>query len=130
MEKVARIDGPSQTASQLDADAIKPRLHRSRIFPRDPDFAAKAVRPDEYVISADETSQLSVLHRRRLGCWAGTHPPGGVVEFEDRRGGTLTYLAALDGHHANSGRSGFVVRTGHGLQNAPATSAIRSVLVY
>jgi len=53
----------------LDTDAIKPWLHRSWIFPRDPDFAAKAervldlydrhwqgrrLRPDEYVISADE----------------------------------------------------------------------------
>ncbi|HZA30724.1 MAG TPA: hypothetical protein VE462_04325, partial [Propionibacteriaceae bacterium] len=53
----------------LDADAIKPWRHRSWIFPRDPDFAAKAervldlyervwdgrrLRPDEYVISADE----------------------------------------------------------------------------
>jgi len=28
----------------LDADAIKPWLHRSWIFPRDPDFAAKAER--------------------------------------------------------------------------------------
>jgi len=53
----------------LDADAIKPWQHRSWIFPRDPDFAVKAervldlyqrrwqgrrLRPDEYVISADE----------------------------------------------------------------------------
>ena len=53
----------------LAADAIKPWQHRSWIFPRDPDFAAKASRvldlyertwqgqplwPDEYVISADE----------------------------------------------------------------------------
>lgn len=57
----------------LDADAIKPWQHRSWIFPRDPDFAAKAgrvldlydrrwhgrrLRDDEYVISADEKSQL------------------------------------------------------------------------
>lgn len=98
----------------LDADAIKPWLHRSWIFPRDPDFAAKADRvldlydrrwqgrwlcPDEYVISADEKSQLQALHRRHPDL-----PPGPErtrrVEFEYRRGGTLAYLAALDVHHA------------------------------
>jgi hypothetical protein len=62
---VVRVHG----AALLDADAIKPWRHRSWIFPRDPDFAAKAervlnlyervwngrrLRPDEYVISADE----------------------------------------------------------------------------
>ena len=98
----------------LDADAIKPWQHRSWIFPRDPDFAAKAVRvldlydrcwqgrrlrPDEYVISADEKSQLQALRRRHDDL-----PPGPQrtrrVEFEYTRGGTLAYLAALDVHHA------------------------------
>lgn len=98
----------------LAADAIKPWLHRSWIFPRDPDFAAKAervldlydrrwqgrrLRPDEYVISADEKSQLQALRRRHADL-----PPGPErarrVEFEYRRGGTLAYLAALDVHHA------------------------------
>jgi transposase len=98
----------------LDADAIKPWQHRSWIFPRDPDFAAKAervldlydrrwqgrrLRPDEYVISADEKSQLQALRRRHDDL-----PPGPErtrrVEFEYRRGGTLAYLAALDVHHA------------------------------
>ncbi len=52
---------------------------------------------DEYVISADEKSQLQALRRR--------HPylppaPGRVrrQEFEYRRGGTLAYLAAYDVH--------------------------------
>ena len=98
----------------LAADAIKPWLHRSWIFPRDPDFAAKAervldlydrhwqgrrLRPDEYVISADEKSQLQALRRRHDDL-----PPGPErsrrVEFEYIRGGTLAYLAALDVHHA------------------------------
>jgi DNA-binding CsgD family transcriptional regulator len=98
----------------LAADAIKPWLHRSWIFPRDPDFAAKAtrvldlydrvwdgarLRPDEYVISADEKSQLQALSRRHDDL-----PPGPQrtrrVEFEYTRGGTLAYLAALDVHHA------------------------------
>ena len=35
---------PSTVRRWLDADAIKPWQHRSWIFPRDPDFAAKAAR--------------------------------------------------------------------------------------
>ena len=98
----------------LATDAIKPWLHRSWIFPRDPDFAAKAervldlferrwegrrLRPDEYVISADEKSQLQALRRRHDDLPPG---PGRTrrVEFEYTRGGTLAYLAALDVHHA------------------------------
>lgn len=98
----------------LAVDAIKPWRYRSWIFPRDPDFAAKAARvldlyarvfdgvalgDDEYVISADEKSQLQALHRRHPGLAAG---PGRVprVEFEYRRGGTLAYLAAYDVHRA------------------------------
>jgi len=98
----------------LAADAIKPWQHRSWIFPRDPDFAAKAarvldlydrrwqgrrLRPDEYVISADEKSQLQALHRRHDDLAAGPERTR-RVEFEYRRGGTLAYLAALDVHHA------------------------------
>jgi len=98
----------------LDADAIKPWQHRSWIFPRDPDFAVKAarvldlydrrwqgrrLRPDEFVISADEKSQLQALHRRHEDLPPG---PGRTrrVEFEYKRGGTLAYLTALDVHHA------------------------------
>lgn len=98
----------------LHADAIKPWQHRSWIFPRDPNFAIKAgrvldlynriweeipLRKDEYVISADEKSQLQALHRRHRGL---PPAPGRVrrVEFEYRRGDTLAYLAAYDVHHA------------------------------
>jgi len=99
----------------LAADAIKPRQHRSWIFPRDADFAAKAGRvldlyartfdaeslsADEYVISADE--KPGVQARERI------HPsrpprPGRQpmrVESEYRRHGTLAYLAAYDVHQA------------------------------
>jgi len=98
----------------LDADAIRPWQHRSWIFPRDPDFAVKAERvldlygrvwdgktlgDDDYVISADEKSQLQALRRRHPGL---PPAPGRVrwVEFEYRRGGTLAYFAAYDVHHA------------------------------
>lgn len=106
---------PSTVARWLAADAIKPWQHRSWIFPRAPDFAAKAGRvldlydrrwegvelgEDEYVISADEKSQLQALRRRHRGLPPG---PGRTrrVEFEYRRGGTLAYFAAYDVHRAN-----------------------------
>ncbi|MCA1701145.1 MAG: transposase [Actinobacteria bacterium] len=98
----------------LHDDAIKPWQTRSWIFPRDPNFAQKAgvaldlyarifdakrLRPDEYVICADEKTQLQALGRRH-----DTVPPGpgrpGLVEFDYLRGGTLAYLAAWDVHHA------------------------------
>lgn len=98
----------------LHEDAIRPWQVRSWIFRRDPDFLAKAsrvldlyarrfegrrLRPDEYVISADEKSQLQALGRRHP-----TTPPGPGRpirrEFDYDRGGTLAYLAAWDVHHA------------------------------
>ena len=99
----------------LHEDAIKPWQTRSWIFPRDPLFAEKAgrvldlydrvfegkrLRPDEYVICADEKSQLQALGRRHATVPAGPGRPG-LVEFEYRRGGTLAYMAAWDVHHAN-----------------------------
>ena len=72
---------------------IQPWRFRSWIFPRDPDFAAKAARvldlyeriwdgrplqDDEFVISADEKSQLQALRRRHVDL-----PPA------PRRGGRL-----------------------------------------
>ena len=63
-------------------------------------FEGKRLRPNEYVISADEKSQLQALGRRHE-----TSPPGpgrpSRYEFEYERGGTLAYLAAWDLHHAN-----------------------------
>lgn len=96
----------------LDTDAIKPWQHRSWIFPRDPDFVPKAgnvldlyarmwngepLGQDDYVISADEKSQLQALHRTHTAL-----PPGpgraARIEFEYVRGGTLAYFAAYDVH--------------------------------
>jgi hypothetical protein len=92
--------------------AIKPWQHRSWIFPRDPEVKAArvldlyarcwdgiALDADEYVISADEKSQLQALSRRYP-----EQPPGARrtrrVEFEYRRHGTLAYLGAYDVHRA------------------------------
>lgn len=98
----------------LHEDAIKPWQHRSWIFPRDPDFAAKAARvldlyartwggrqlgDEEYMISADEKSRLQALSRRHPGLGPG---PGRTrrVEFEYTRGSTLAYFGAYDVHRA------------------------------
>jgi transposase len=98
----------------LDEDAIKPWQHRSWVFPRDPDFAAKAARvldlyarvfqgealgSGEYVISADEKTSIQA----RCRCHP-TLPPGRTrvmrIEHEYERGGALAYLAAWDVHRA------------------------------
>jgi hypothetical protein len=98
----------------LAADAIRPWTHRSWIFPRDPDFPTKAgrvldlyartwqrkrLRPDDYVISADEKTSIQA----RCRCHP-TLPPARAramrVEHEYDRGGALAYLAAWDVHHA------------------------------
>jgi transposase len=98
----------------LDADPIKPWQHRSWIFPRDPDFAAKAavvldlydrsfqgqkLKPDEHVVSADEKTSIQA----RCRCHPSL-PPGVAramrIEHEYQRGGALAYLAAWDVHQA------------------------------
>jgi len=98
----------------LSEDAIKPWRRRSWIFPRDPDFEAKAGRvldlyarewegraltDDDYVVSSDEKTSIQARARR--------HPslapaPGRDmrVEFEYERGGALQYLVAWDVHRA------------------------------
>jgi transposase len=112
---IAETISPATVGRWLAADAIKPWQHRSWIFPRDPDFKTKAarvldlyarrwhgraLREDEYVISADEKSQLQALRRRH----ASLPPAAGRtrrVEFEYTRGGTLAYFAAYDVHRAH-----------------------------
>jgi hypothetical protein len=94
--------------------SLKPWQQRSWIFPRDPDFQSKAGRvldlyqrrlegrllhPGDFVICADEKSQLQALARRHQTV-AGAPGRPALVEFEYKRGGTLAYLAAWDVHHA------------------------------
>ena len=94
----------------LHDDALRPWQQRSWVFPRDPDFEAKAARvldlyegrfegkllhPGEFVISADEKTQLQALGRRHSTLAPAPGRPM-RVEHEYRRGGTLAYLAALD----------------------------------
>ena len=98
----------------LRSDPIKPWLYRSWIFPRDPNFAAKAavvldlyarifearrLTKREFVISSDEKTSIQA----RCRCHP-TLPPGKArllrVEHEYHRGGALAYLAAYDVHRA------------------------------
>jgi len=121
----------------LHADAIRPWQHRSWIFPRDPDFAVKAARvldlyarvwegaglgADEYVLSADEKSQLQALSRRHPQL-----PPGAGrtrrVEFEYTRGGTLAYFGAYDVHRAR-----LVGRTAPTTGIAPFSTLVEQVM--
>jgi len=94
----------------LSVDAIKPWQYRSWIFPRDPDFTQKASRvldlyqglwngkrlkPNDYVISADEKTSIQARNRSGLH----TAPSSGQcqrIEFEYQRAGALAYIAAWD----------------------------------
>lgn len=98
----------------LREDALRPWSRRSWIFPRDPDFAEKAgrvldlyhrrfgrraLRDDEFVISADEKTQIPI----RTRCHPLTPPAPGRpirVEHEYRRHGVCAYIAAWDVHRA------------------------------
>jgi transposase len=99
----------------LHDDAIRPWFHQSWIFPRDPNFAARAgvaldlyarvfdgkpLDDDEFVICADEKTSIQC----RCRCHP-TLPPGRArmmrVEHEYDRGGALAYLAAYDVHRAH-----------------------------
>jgi len=94
----------------LHEDALKPWQYEHWIFPRDPDFAAKAGpildlyagewegRPlgeGDCVISSDEKTSLQARRRRHA---EGPPGPGRVrrVETEYERKGALQYLAAWD----------------------------------
>lgn len=98
----------------LSAGTIKPWQHRSWIFPRHPDFGPKAarvldlyarrfhdtpLRPDEYVITADEKSSIQARIRKHA-----TTPPApsqpACVKAEYFRGASLAYLVSWNVHHA------------------------------
>jgi hypothetical protein len=100
----------------LSEDAIKPWQHRSWIFPRDPDFTAKAGRildlygrrwdgellhPGDYVVCCDEKPSIQARHRKHatLPAAAGVKR-GQRVEHEYERKGALCYLAAWDARRA------------------------------
>jgi GNAT superfamily N-acetyltransferase len=98
----------------LREDAIRPWAHRSWIFPRDPDFGAKAglvldlyhrrwhgqsLGPHDFVLSADEKTQIQLTTPRDpIAAPAPGHPMR--VSSDYRRHGTGAYLAAWDVHRA------------------------------
>lgn len=98
----------------LHQEAIRPWFHRCWIFPRDPDFAAKAgrvldlyarrwqgrpLREDEFVISADE--KTSIQARERIHPTIASAPGQTMkVEHEYERRGAVAYIAAWDVHRA------------------------------
>lgn len=116
----AHADAPAMSRSTiwriLDRDALKPWRYRSWLFPRDPQFAAKAGRvldlyagwwegqpldPHDCILSADEKTSIQA----RIRCHPSRPPaprrgqaPGQPihVEHEYERGGALAYLAAWD----------------------------------
>jgi hypothetical protein len=110
---VARISD-STVWRWLHEDAIRPWQHRCWIFPRDPQFQAKAarildlyagcwqgqrLRADEFVICTDE--KTSIQARVRLHPSLPPEPNQPMrVEHEYRRAGAWAYLAALDVHRA------------------------------
>jgi len=98
----------------LHEDAIRPRQHRCWLFPRDPQFQAKAgrildlyarlwqgqeLRPDEFVLSTDEKTSIQARLRLHPNLPVAAGQPM-RVEHEYARGGAWAYLAALDVHRA------------------------------
>jgi hypothetical protein len=108
---VAEISGTT-VWRWLSADAIRPWNYRSWIFPRDPDFVAKASRildlyegrwngellhPGDFVVCADEKPSIQA-RRRTHATLPATAGDGQKVEHEYERKGALCYLAAWDVH--------------------------------
>jgi len=141
---VATISG-STVWRWLHEDAIKPWQHQCWIFPRDPQFEAKASRildlyermwdgvplkDDEFVISADENT--SIQTRRRIH---PTLPPKPClpmkVEHEYERMGSWAYIAVLDVHNtqvfgSRVAQSGIVPFDGFARQNHKKSSIPQS----
>jgi hypothetical protein len=100
----------------LSQDAIKPWQYRSWIFPRDPEFAAKAGRildlyggrwegerlhPGDYVVCCDEKPSIQARARKHATLPAKAAVKRGQrVEHEYERGGALCYFAAWDARRA------------------------------
>jgi DDE superfamily endonuclease len=98
----------------LSRDALRPWRHRSWIFPRDPDFAAKAGRildlyqrrwegkalgPRDYVLSADEKTSIQARKRKHPSLPPTSGRPI-YLEHEYARCGAWAYIAAWDVHRA------------------------------
>jgi hypothetical protein len=99
-------------ARWLAEDALRPWQHRSWVFPRDPRFLERAgpvldlyqhrwegslLHPGEYVICADEKTQIQARQRSYPTAAPAPGRPQ-RIEHDYDRGGALCYLAAWDVH--------------------------------
>jgi transposase len=123
---LARLISPSSVLRILAEHPIKPWRYQSWIFPRDPDFAARAsvilglyqgiyqgqpLRPGDRIVSVDAKPSIQA----RARCHPASPPGPGRpvrVEHEYDRAGALALLAALD------------VRTGKVFASCPHTTGI------
>jgi len=109
-EGIVESISPTTIWRWLDEDAIRPWYHQSWLFPKDPDFEEKAGRildlyqgtwegkplgKNDFVLSADEKSQLQILHREFPTLPSSAYQP---IRYENEyhRMGTVAYLAALE----------------------------------
>jgi hypothetical protein len=114
IERAVTQASAATIARWLAEDALKPWQHRSWVFPRDPRFPERAgpvldlyqrrwegrlLHPGEYVICADEKTQIQARQRTYP---TGAPAPGRPqrIEHDYDRGGALCYLAAWNVHHA------------------------------
>ena len=110
---VAQISGTTLWR-WLSQDALRPWRHRCWIFPRDPNFAAKAgpildlyqrrwkaavLGPRDYVLCTDEKTSIQARRRTHRPLPAAPGRPA-YVEHEYVRKGAWAYLAAWDVHRA------------------------------
>lgn len=101
---------PSTVWQILDRDALKPWQYRSWIFPRDPEFAARAgvvldlygrsyqgqpLDARDFIFSGDEKPGL-LLRSRCHPTVAPSAGHAGLQEFEYRRHGTAVLLSLMD----------------------------------
>jgi transposase len=142
---------PSSVLRILAEHPIKPWQYQSWIFPRDPDFAAKAtvildlyqgyyrgqpLRPGDRIVSVDAKPSIQA----RARCHA-TGPPGpgrpARVEHEYDRAGALALLAALDVHTGKvfascppaTGIAPFMTLMGQVMNQQPYASAPRVFVI-
>ncbi len=149
------LTGPVSASSVLRILAehpIKPWQYQSWLFPRDPDFAAKAtvildlyqgfyqgqrLRPGDRIVSVDAKPSIQARSRRHTATPPGPGQPM-RVEHEYQRSGALALLAALDVHTgtvpaaatpATTGIKPFMALMGQVMSQQPYASADRVFVI-
>jgi transposase len=149
------LTGPISASSVrriLAEHPVKPWQYQSWIFPRDPDFAARAtvvldlyqgyyqgkrLRPGDRIISVDAKPSIQARGRRHPASPPGPGQPM-RVEHEYRRNGAVALLAALDVHTgtvpaaatpATTGIAPFMALMGQVMSQEPYASASRVFVI-